>query len=104
MRNKQWDRWNPKIREGLIGSRLKTTCAKESWDPFSPVPDIWAELAGRLYLTSLSILTLEVYYRSVPLYRAADDDQRRWIPSSRPTMVRARPARSGGQEERSEAG
>ena len=76
MRGEQWDRWNPKIREGLIGLQVKDdTCAKGSWDPFSPVPDIWAERAGRLYLTSLSILTLEVYYRYLPLYRTADDDQ-----------------------------
>ena len=69
-------RWNPKIREGLIGLQVKdNTCAKGSWDPFSPVPDIWAERAGRLYLTSMSILTLEVYYRYLPLYRTADDDQ-----------------------------
>ncbi len=76
MRNEQWERWNPKIREGLIGLQVKDdTCAKGSWDPFSPVPDIWAERAGRLYLTSMSILTLEVYYRYLPLYRAADDDK-----------------------------
>ena len=76
MRNKDWERWNPKVREGLIGIQVKDDrCAKGSWDPFSPVPDIWAERAGRLYLTSLSILTLEVYYRYLPLYRTADDDQ-----------------------------
>ena len=76
MRNEAWERWNPKIREGLIGLQVKDdTCAKGSWDPFSPVPDIWAERAGRLYLTSMSILTLEVYYRYLPLYRTADDDQ-----------------------------
>jgi len=76
MRNEQWDRWNPKIREGLIALQVNDdTCAKGSWDPFSPVPDIWAERAGRLYLTSLSILTLEVYYRYLPLYRTADDDK-----------------------------
>ena len=46
-----------------------------SWDPFFPEPDIWAGRAGRLYLTSLSILTLEVYYRYLPLYRTADDDK-----------------------------
>jgi len=30
--------------------------------------------AGRLYQTSLSILTLEVYYRYLPLYRTADEE------------------------------
>jgi hypothetical protein len=76
MRGEQWEHWNQKIREGLIGLQVKDeTCAKGSWDPFQPVPDIWAERAGRLYLTSLSILTLEVYYRYLPLYRTADDDK-----------------------------
>jgi hypothetical protein len=78
MRGEHWERWNPKIREGLIRLQVKDdTCAKGSWDPFFPEPDIWAERAGRLYLTSLSILTLEVYYRYLPLYRTADDDKER---------------------------
>ena len=38
-------------------------------------PIVWAQRAGRLYLTSLSILTLEVYYRYLPLYRSYDEDQ-----------------------------
>ena len=54
---------------------LGRTCAQGSWDPFQPQPDIWARLAGRLYLTSLSILTLEVYYRYLPIYRSFDEDQ-----------------------------
>jgi hypothetical protein len=74
MRNEQWKRWNVKIREGLIGLQVKEDgCAHGSWDPFLPQPDQWAETAGRLYLTSLSILTLEVYYRYLPLYRTGDD-------------------------------
>jgi len=77
MQNEQWERWNLKIREGLIGMQVKEEgCAHGSWDPFSPSPDRWAALSGgRLYLTSLSILTLEVYYRYLPLYRSYDDDQ-----------------------------
>ena len=31
-------------------------------------------MAGRLFQTSLSILTLEVYYRYLPLYRTADTE------------------------------
>jgi hypothetical protein len=76
MQNEQWERWNPKIREGLIRLQVKDEgCAHGSWDPFLPQPDLWAMRAGRLYLTSLSILTLEVYYRYLPLYRSYDDDQ-----------------------------
>jgi hypothetical protein len=51
------------------------SCAKGSWDPDQPVPDRWGRLAGRLYVTSLSILTLEVYYRYLPLYRDYDEEQ-----------------------------
>jgi hypothetical protein len=78
MKGAQWERWNLKIREGLIGLQVKDdTCASGSWDPFFPQPDRWAGSAGRLYLTSLSILTLEVYYRYLPMYRAYDEDQTR---------------------------
>ena len=45
-----------------------------SWDPSNPRPDHWGEAAGRLFQTSLSILTLEVYYRYLPLYRTADSE------------------------------
>jgi hypothetical protein len=77
MRNDQWKRWNIKIREGLIGLQVKEDgCTRGSWDPLMPQPDRWAASSGgRLYLTSLSILTLEVYYRYLPLYRTADDAQ-----------------------------
>jgi len=76
MHNEQWERWNLKIREGLISLQVKEDgCARGSWDPDTPQPDVWAQRAGRLYLTSLSILTLEVYYRYLPLYRSYDEDQ-----------------------------
>jgi hypothetical protein len=76
MRGERWERWNLKIREGLIGMQVKDgTCAQGSWDPIQPQPDVWAAHAGRLYLTSLSILTLEVYYRYLPIYRSFDEDQ-----------------------------
>ena len=76
MKNKDWERWNLKVRENLIGMQVKEeSCAGGSWDPELPAPDRWGLIAGRLYLTSLSILTLEVYYRYLPLYRGYDDDQ-----------------------------
>jgi hypothetical protein len=74
MKGPKWERWNLKIREGLIGTQIKNgTCADGSWDPFDPAPDLWSRHAGRLYLTSLSVLTLEVYYRYLPIYRTADE-------------------------------
>jgi Squalene-hopene cyclase C-terminal domain len=71
-----WERWNIKIREGLISTQdTGGACSRGSWDPFQPQPDTRATSAGRLYLTSLSILTLEVYYRYLPMYRTYDEDQ-----------------------------
>lgn len=80
MQNKDWKRWNARVRDGLVA--MQTTgdgCDRGSWDPNSPQPDAWSRTdtrhgAGRLYLTSLSILTLEVYYRYLPLYQPTDGD------------------------------
>jgi Squalene-hopene cyclase C-terminal domain/Prenyltransferase and squalene oxidase repeat len=75
MKNKDWEKWNPRVREFLIKTQVKgETCASGSWDPFQPVPDRWGGTAGRLFQTSLSILTLEVYYRYLPLYRTSDTE------------------------------
>lgn len=79
MQNKDWQRWNVTVREGLIKMQVGGIgCDRGSWDPFNPVPDRWAtgfHAGGRLYLTSLSLLTLEVYYRYLPLYRTTDTDE-----------------------------
>jgi hypothetical protein len=75
MQNKDWERWNLRVREGLIGMQVKGNgCDRGSWDPFLPQPDRWASSGGRLFLTSLSLLTLEVYYRYLPLYQPSDTD------------------------------
>ncbi len=76
MQNKDWPRWNVKVRDGLVDMQVTGTgCDRGSWDPLHPVPDRWARAAGRLYLTSLSLLTLEVYYRYLPLYGPSDSDR-----------------------------
>jgi hypothetical protein len=44
-------------------------CAAGSWDPEKPMPDPHANVGGRIYSTALATLTLEVYYRYLPLYQ-----------------------------------
>ena len=66
-----WEAWNPKMRDLLIskqdqGKTKGRPHLKGSW---SPAGDVHAGAGGRLMITSLSILTLEVYYRHLPLYR-----------------------------------
>ena len=65
---KDWDAWNREVRDLLVNrqNRDSGSCAFGSWAP--PVPDTWATHGGRVMMTSLAALTLEVYYRYPPLY------------------------------------
>jgi hypothetical protein len=64
----EWDRWNRQMRRTLIDTQCKGGCAEGSWDPSHPTPDRW-DRAGRVYMTAFSTLTLEVYYRYLPLFK-----------------------------------
>jgi hypothetical protein len=61
----EWNRWNLKMREQLVETQVNEGPAAGSWD----VTDPHGYAGGRLYQTALSILTLEVYYRYLPVYR-----------------------------------
>jgi hypothetical protein len=65
----QWDTWNRKMRKVLIESQVKEKCAAGSWDPDKPSKDPWSDAGGRIMVTSLACLSLEVYYRYLPLYK-----------------------------------
>jgi hypothetical protein len=72
-----WDSWNRKLRRTLIETQETSGCAAGSWDPQRPAKDAWGDAGGRLMTTSLAALTLEVYYRYLPLYqldRPAQDE------------------------------
>ncbi len=78
MQNKNWKQWNVRVRDGLIGMQVVSKgCDHGSWSPMLPQPDRWGTKGGRLFQTSLSILTLEVYYRFLPLYRNEDSRSKR---------------------------
>jgi len=64
-----WDDWNRRMRRILVESQVREGCAAGSWDPLRPTRDALGEPGGRLCVTSLSALTLEVYYRHLPLYQ-----------------------------------
>ena len=70
----QWVEWNRTMRRVLIDTQAKEGCAAGSWDPAAPAPDQWGAQGGRLVITSLSALTLEVYYRYLPLYKLDTED------------------------------
>ncbi len=62
-----WDEWNEIMREAIPTHQVQSGREKGSWDPEG---DRYAMSGGgRLYATCLCLLTLEVYYRHLPIYR-----------------------------------
>ena len=72
LQGSDWETWNTALREELVKYQLKGGGKiGGSWNPFQPAGaiDENADKGGRLYVTCLCLLTLEVYYRHLPLYR-----------------------------------
>jgi hypothetical protein len=80
-----WKNWNegPKqadgvrkggMRDWLVGTQIKMGEAAKagSWDPEA---GMFGANCGRLGTTAMSLLTLEVYYRHLPLYKRGADAQ-----------------------------
>lgn len=65
-----WGDWNARIQEMLLPRQITSENAAERFQAgsWSPAGDDLAKQGGRLMVTSLSLLTLEVYYRHVPLF------------------------------------
>jgi len=68
MGGEHWEKWNQRLNPILVDEQIKVGPQSGSWDPVKPVPDRWSAHAGRLYLTTLNLLSLEVYYRHLPIY------------------------------------
>ena len=68
MQGDYWKKWNAALHPTLVDSQVLTGEMAGSWHPRSPVPDRWAAHGGRLYVTTLNLLSLEVHYRHLPLY------------------------------------
>ncbi|MEO2028154.1 MAG: prenyltransferase/squalene oxidase repeat-containing protein [Fuerstiella sp.] len=60
-----WEDWNSVVRDTLISQQRRDGQFAGSWNPTGP----WGRYGGRLYSTAISTMTLEVYYRLLPLYR-----------------------------------
>ena len=59
-----WNKWNSVMRDHLVSTQQTEGHAAGSWN----VSDAHGGAAGRLYMTCLCTMTLEVYYRHLPLY------------------------------------
>lgn len=68
MGGEMWDQWNRRMRDVLVLTQEKRGHEAGSWWD----PRMQHANGGRLYVTALSICTLEVYYRHLPIYRQID--------------------------------
>jgi len=59
-----WETWNTQVREYLVRQQRRDGTFVGSWDPL----DEYVETGGRVLATAFATLTLEVYYRYLPLY------------------------------------
>ena len=72
---KEWTEWNNKMRDNLVNTQSTEGSKAGSWffhDPFKHS----SVKGGRLYTTALACMTLEVYYRYLPIYtdKSISDD------------------------------
>jgi hypothetical protein len=63
-----WKQWQAQMHPLLLNSQIQKGELAGSWDPINPVPDRWGPTAGRLYVTTMNLLSLEVQYRYLPIY------------------------------------
>ncbi len=68
-----WKKWNAAVRDALLALQEKEGHPAGSWAPQGgAIGDIDTRTGGRIYMTSLALCTLEVYYRYLPLYRGIE--------------------------------
>ena len=62
----QWEAWNSHLQAALLPLQRRDASVHDgSWDP----DPVWGGHGGRVYSTALSAMTLEVYYRHLPMHR-----------------------------------
>jgi hypothetical protein len=64
MQNEAWRTWNVQMRDYLLKIQLQDGPLQGSWEPNT----LYSRLGGRVYSTAIATLTLEVYYRYLPIY------------------------------------
>jgi hypothetical protein len=81
----EWERWNRAMRKIWVDRQNRDSKSTDfgSWDP----KDFGREQhdlmqGGRLYLTSIGLLTLEVYYRYLPLYEGIKATETKAAPAA----------------------
>lgn len=71
MRSSSWPQWNEKMRDLLVKSQKHDGKLDGSWDADTK----YGPHGGRIYTTSMATLTLEVYYRYLPMYKSGEQSK-----------------------------
>jgi hypothetical protein len=59
-----WKRWNAALQKTLLERQIKEGPLAGAWD----TDTVWGGYGGRIYTTAIATLSMEVYYRFLPLY------------------------------------
>ena len=62
---REWEKWNRALRDMLVSQQVKNGMHPGSWNPSSYE---WGAQGERIFVTSMAVCTLEVYYRHLPLF------------------------------------
>jgi hypothetical protein len=68
-----WADWFDALADQLERSQERFGPIAGSWDPLGTVPDRWGAYGGRIYVTCLHLLTLEVPDRRLPTYGSPEE-------------------------------
>ncbi|QDU99090.1 hypothetical protein [Lignipirellula cremea] len=68
MGGKYWDDWYGQLHPLLVSTQVQRGPFAGSWNPRTPVKDLWGPHGGRVYVTTMNLLSLEIYFRHSPLY------------------------------------
>jgi hypothetical protein len=69
----RWKTWNHAMRDTLVEMQETEGHMAGSWSPVGgAIGNHDTQAGGRMYMTSLAVCTLEVYYRHLPIYRGVD--------------------------------
>lgn len=83
MQDESWKRWADKLQPKLLGSQIKGGENSGSWDPNCR----WGGYGGRVYSTAMAALSLEVYFRYLPIYRDLEAEQPRVAEKPAPSVA-----------------
>jgi hypothetical protein len=67
MQTESWKSWNTRTRDMLVRAQYRTGNLGY-WDNLK-----WGDRGGRVFTTAMATLTLEVYYRYMPLQQKAEE-------------------------------